>query len=111
MANPPALLEIAALTEKERDVIEILLNLPELIADLRFNGKDQLVSWGWKKRRSAVYFPLTPFSSPCPSPSPSLSRELENVTPRGSHTKVNSVKLNWLIDLIDHVVHALMFLL
>lgn len=92
MADHPELAaQCAAMTEKERDVMDILLSLPELIADLRVYGKDQLnANWGWKKRRSADYFPSTPFPSPSPSPPP----ELNNLKPRVAHTKVNAVKLN-----------------
>jgi len=75
MANHQELPEIAAqcaaMTEEEREVMDILLSLPELIADLRVYGEDQLIAWGWKRRRSAVNYPQTPLPSPDSSPSPS----------------------------------------
>ncbi|KAM3304530.1 hypothetical protein P3S67_011396 [Capsicum chacoense] len=88
--------------EDEKDVMDILLNLAELIenlTNLSINyGQDQLVPWGWKKRRSAVNSPLTPFpspvnspipspaNSPLPSPSSSPSRR-SKLKPRVAHTK------------------------
>ncbi|KAK6793020.1 hypothetical protein RDI58_012101 [Solanum bulbocastanum] len=48
MANHQELPEIAAqcatMTEEEREVIDILLSLPEFIADLRVYGEDQLIA-------------------------------------------------------------------
>nr|XP_016468565.1 PREDICTED: uncharacterized protein LOC107791085 [Nicotiana tabacum] len=88
------------ITEKEREVAEILLNLPELIAKLSDYGKEQLLPWGWKKRRSAINYPLTPLPSPelqqsppaadfspSPSPSPSSSPKLQRFKPRVANTK------------------------
>ncbi|KAM3236945.1 hypothetical protein P3L10_011974 [Capsicum annuum] len=86
-------------TEDEKDVMDILLNLPELIenlTNLSINyGQDQLVPWGWKKRRSAVNSPLTPFPSPVNSPLPSASSSpprRSKLKPRVAHTKEQLVE-------------------
>ncbi|KAM3341656.1 hypothetical protein P3S68_026622 [Capsicum galapagoense] len=88
-------------TEDEKDVMDILLNLPELIenlTNLSINyDQDQLVPWGWKKRRSAVNSPFTPFPSPVNSPLPSLSPSSSpprrsKLKPRVAHTKEQLVE-------------------
>ncbi|KAJ8538263.1 hypothetical protein K7X08_014803 [Anisodus acutangulus] len=89
---PEAAAQWDDMTEKEREVADILLNLPELIDNLSVYGEDQLLPWGWKKRRSAVNCPLTPLpspadSSPSPSSSSSPPRELKISKPRVAHTK------------------------
>ncbi|CAN4122993.1 unnamed protein product [Withania somnifera] len=83
------------MTEKEREFMDILLKLPELITYLRIYGQDRLVPWGWKKRRTAVNTPSTPLPSPAdssslPSPSSSPPRR-SKFKPRVAH---NTVKFN-----------------